>query len=60
MGKGYVPNWFQDVSGTKKVTVLWTYIISDLKSKEIVATFYEKELQKPNQEFRVESNKEKS
>ena len=38
-----------------KNTVLWTYDISGLKGKEIVGTFYEKELQKPNQkEFRVE------
>ena len=33
----------------------WTYIISDLKGEEIVATFYEKELQKTNQkEFGIE------
>ena len=33
----------------------WTYVISDLKGKEIVRTFYEKELQKKNQKkFRVE------
>ena len=33
----------------------WTYVINDLKSEEIVGTFYEKELQKTNQkEFRVE------
>ena len=32
----------------------WTCVISDLKGKEIVGTFYEKELQKPNQkEFRA-------
>ena len=32
----------------------WTYVISDLKSEEIVGTLYKKELQKPNQkEFRV-------
>ena len=38
-----------------KNTVPWTYAISDLKGEEIVATFYEKELQKTNQEeFRVE------
>ena len=37
-----------------KSTVLWTYIISDLKGEEIVGRFYEKELQKTNQkEFRV-------
>ena len=33
----------------------WTYVISDLNGKEIVGTFYEKELQKKNQkEFIVE------
>ena len=33
----------------------WTYIISDLRGKEIVGTFYEKELQKANQKgFRTE------
>ena len=39
-----------------KNTVPWTYVISDLKGEEIVRTFYEKELQKTNQqEFRVEN-----
>ena len=38
-----------------KNTVRWTYVVKDLKSEEIAATFYEKELQKTNQkEFRVE------
>ena len=33
----------------------WTYVISDLNGKEIVGSFYEKELQKTNQkEFRIE------
>ena len=33
----------------------WTYVISDLSGKEIVGTFFKKELQKTNQkEFRVE------
>ena len=33
----------------------WTWDISDLQWKEIVGTFYEKELQKINQiEFRIE------
>ena len=36
-------------------TVPWTYAIDDLNGEEIVVTFYEKELQKPNQkEFRIE------
>ena len=35
--------------------VPWTYVISDNKGKEVVGTFYEKELRKTNQkEFRVE------
>ena len=38
-----------------KNTVLWTYVISDLSGKEIVGTFFKKELKKTNQkEFRVE------
>ena len=38
-----------------KNTVLWTYVINDLNEEEIVKTFYQKELQKPNQkEFRIE------
>ena len=55
--KGCVPNWSEEVFAIKKVknTVPWTYVISDLKGKETVGTFYEKELQKTNQkEFRVE------
>ena len=38
-----------------KNTMPWTYVISDLKDKEIVGTFYEKALQKTNQkDFRFE------
>ena len=38
-----------------KNTVPWTYVISDLKGEEIVGTFFQKELQKTNQqEFRIE------
>ena len=38
-----------------KNTVPWTCVINDLNGKEIVGTFYEKELQKTNQkEFRIE------
>ena len=38
-----------------KNTVPWIYVISDLKSEEIVAVFYKKELQKKKnqKEFRV-------
>ena len=55
--KGYTPNWSEEVSVIKKVknAVLWTYVISDLNGEEIIGTFYEKELQKTNQqEFRIE------
>ena len=55
--KGYTPNWSEEVFVIKKVknTVPWTYVINDLNGEEIIATFYEKELQKTNQqEFRIE------
>ena len=39
-----------------KNTVPWTYVISDLKGKEIVETFCEKESKKTNRkEFRIEN-----
>ena len=38
-----------------KNTVPWTYVINDLNGEEIIGTFYEKELQKiDQQEFRIE------
>ena len=55
--KGYTPNWSEEVFVIKKVinTVTWTYVINDLNVEEITGTFYEKELQKTNQdEFRIE------
>ena len=55
--KGYMPNWSEEIFVIKKIknTVPWTYIISDLNGKEIIGTFYEKELQGINQqEFRIE------
>ena len=55
--KGYTPNWSEEVFVIKKVknTVPWTYFINDLNGDEIIATFYEKEPQKTNQqEFRIE------
>ena len=55
--KGYTPNWFEKVFVIKKIknTVPWTYVINDLNGEEIMETFYEKELQKTNQEeFRIE------
>ena len=60
--KGYTPNWSEEVFVIKKVknTVPWTYVINDLNGEEIIGTFYEKELQKTNQqEFRIEKVKEK-
>ena len=55
--KGYMPNWSEEVFVIKKVknTVPWAYVINDLNGEEIIGTFYEKELQKTNQEeFRIE------
>ena len=55
--EGYTPNWSENIFVVKKVknTVPWTYVISDLNGEEVVASFYEKELQKTNQkEFRIE------
>ena len=55
--KGCTPNWSEETFVFKKVknTVLWTYAINGLNGEEIIGTFYEKELQKTNQqEFRIE------
>ena len=55
--KGYMPNWSEEVFVIKKIknTIPWTYVIDDLNGEEITGTFYEKELQKTNQEeFRIE------
>ena len=55
--EGYPSNWSEEVFLIKKVknTVPGTYVINDLNAKEITGTFYEKELQKTNQEeFRIE------
>ena len=55
--KGYTPNWSEEIFVIKKVknTVPWTYVINDLNGEEITGTFYEKKLQKTNQEeFRIE------
>ena len=49
--KGYTPNWSKEV----KNTLPWTYVINNLNGKEIIEKFYEKELQKTNQQgFRIE------
>ena len=49
--KGYTPNWSEEISVIKKIknTVPSTYVISDLDGEKIVASFYEKDLQKTNQ-----------
>ena len=55
--KGYMPNWSEEVFIISKIenTVPWTYVINDLNGEEIIGRFYEKELQKTNQqEFRIE------
>ena len=55
--KGYTLNWFEEIFVIKEIknTVPWTYVINDLNGEEIIETFYEKELQKINQqEFRIE------
>ena len=50
--KGQIPNWSEAVFVIKEVknTVPWTCVISDLNGEEIIETFYEKELQKANQQ----------
>ena len=55
--KGHTPNWSEEVFVVSKIknTVPWTYVINDLNGEKIIETFYEKELQKTNQnEFRIE------
>ena len=49
--KGWMPNWSEEVFVVSKIknTVPWTYELNDLNGKEIIGTFYEKELQKTNQ-----------
>ena len=50
--KGYTPNWSEEVFVVSKIknAVPWTYVINDLNGEEIIGTFYEKELQKANQQ----------
>ena len=50
--KGCTPNSFEEVFVTKEVknTVPWTYVINNLNGEEFIGTFYEKELQKTNQQ----------
>ena len=50
--KGYTPNWSEEVFVIKKIknAVPWTYVIDDLNGEKITGTFYEKELQKIDQQ----------
>ena len=55
--KWFAPNWSEKIFVIRKIktTVPWTYVINNLNSKEIIGTFYEKELQSTNKtEFRIE------
>ena len=55
--KGSTPNWSEEVFAVSKIKkpVPWTYFINDVNGAGIIGTFYEKELQKTNQqEFRIE------
>ena len=55
--KGYNLNWSEEVFVMNKIKIIvtWTYVISDLNSEKIIGTYFEKELQKTNQEeFRIE------
>ena len=50
--KGYTPNWSEEDFVIKEVknTFPWTYVVNDVNGEEIIGTFYEKELQKTNQQ----------
>ena len=50
--KGCMPNWSEKVFISCKIknAIPWTYVINDLNGEEITGTFYEKELQKTNQQ----------
>ena len=55
--KGYSPNWSEEVFVIKDIknTIPWTYVINDPNGEEITGSFYERELQKKNQdEFTIE------
>ena len=57
LAKGCTSNWSEEVLSLKKIrnTVPFRYVINDLNGQEIIGTFYEKKLQKiDQQEFRTE------
>ena len=53
--KRYTPNWSEEVFVIKEIksTVPWTYFINYLNGDKIIGIFYEKELQKTNQEIKL-------
>ena len=46
--KGYIPNWSREIFIVNKIndTVPYTYNIKDSNGKEIIGSFYDRELQK--------------
>ena len=55
--KGNTSNWSEEIFVIKAIKniVPWTYVINNLNGEKVIGTFYEKELQKANQEeFRIE------
>ena len=50
--KSCTPNWSEEIFGIRKVknTVLLSYVTEDVNAEKIVGMFYEKELQKKNQQ----------
>ena len=56
-----VSNWSEEAFVIKKVknTVLWTYLISDLKGEEIVGTFLQKTIEKKKNQKESRAEKKK-
>ena len=50
--KSCTPNWSEEIFVIRKVknTVLLSYVTEDVNAEKIVGMFYEKELQKKNQQ----------
>ena len=59
--KGYTPNLSEEIFVIKKIknTVPWTYVINDANGKEIIGTFYKKELKKKQNKKQKEFGIEK-
>ena len=49
--KGYTPNWSEEIFFISKIknSIPWIYVVNGLNCEKITGTFYEKELQKTNQ-----------